>query len=177
MTIRYPYSTNAFDQSETGHFWLQTDESKYLRVVEFAGFSVPEDGLVLVPPFGGELAVWPDGRYAFTCPVPEDQGPSMVATHYSYVVEAMDGTSTVGSFALGEQDPEEVMPDFQSWSLHDILALEDTVGLIADLPGAVEELSFAAAEGLAVLDSNPEMGYDSFGSDVLEHVIKTSFES
>lgn len=101
----------------------------------------------------------------------------MVATHYSYVVEAMDGTSTVGSFALGEQDPEEVMPDFQSWSLHDILALEDTVGLIADLPGAVEELSFAAAEGLAVLDSNPEMGYDSFGSDVLEHVIKTSFES
>ena len=163
--------------SETGRFRPEADVSEFQRVIEFAGFEVPESGLVLAPPFGGELTVWPDGQYTFTCPMSEDGGLSMVATHYSYVVEAMDGTTTVGSFALGEQAPEEAMPDFQSWSMDDILALEDAVGLVVDLPGPVAELSGLSAGGQAVMDSGLEMGYGSYDSDVLEHVIKTSYES
>lgn len=36
-----------------------------LRVLEFAGMPVPENGLVVSPPFGGMLTVWQDGRYEF----------------------------------------------------------------------------------------------------------------
>jgi hypothetical protein len=173
-----PHSSNPSEAKhlKTGHFWPETDSSGFLRVVEFAGFQIPEDGLVLAPPFGGELTVWPDGQYAFTCPVSEDGGVSMVATHYSYVVEATDGTTTVGSFALGEQAPEESMPDFQSWSMDDILALEDIVGLVVDLPGSVAELSDGPVGGHGFFDPGLDLGGD-FAADVLEHVIKTSYES
>lgn len=173
-----PHSSNPLEAKhlQTGHFWPETESSGFLRVVEFAGFQVPEDGLVLAPPFGGELTVWPDGQYIFTCPVSEDGGLSMVATHYSYVVEALDGTTTVGSFALGEQAPEESMPDFQSWSMDDILALEDAVGLIVDLPGSVAELSGGSVGGHVFSDPGLDLGGD-FAVDVLEHVIKTSYES
>lgn len=163
--------------SETGHFRLHSDAPDFQRVVEFAGFQVPEDGLVLAPPFGGELTVWPDGQYAFTCPMSEDGGLSMVATHYSYVVEALDGTTTVGSFALGEQAPEEAMPDFQSWSMDDILALEDAVGLVVDLPGPVAELSAVSAGGYLISDPGLDLGGGDFTSDLLEYVIRTSYES
>lgn len=171
-----PSNSLESQHSETGHFWSEPESVDFRRVVEFAGFEVPEDGLVLAPPFGGELTVWPDGQYAFTCPVSEDGGLSMVATHYSYVVEAMDGTTTVGSFALGEQVPEETMPDFQSWSMEDILALEDVVGLVVDHSGPVAELSGGMASGHVPLDPGLDIG-GSFDSDVLDHVIKTSCES
>jgi len=159
--------------SQTGHFWPEPESSDFLRVVEFAGFQVPEDGLVLAPPFGGELTVWPDGQYSFVCPVSGDGGQSMVATHYSYIVEAMDGSTSFGTFALGEQAPEETMPDFQSWSLDDILALEDVVGLSVDAHAPVAEfMGFDAGAGLDL--SGDAAG---FSVDVLEHVIKTSCES
>lgn len=159
--------------AQTGHFWPQPESSDFLRVVEFAGFSVPEDGLVLAPPFGGELTVWPDGQYSFVCPVSGDGGQSMVATHYSYSVEAMDGSTSFGTFALGEQALEETMPDFQSWSLDDILALEDVVGLSVDAHAPVAEfMGFDAGAGL---DLSGDAG--GFSVDVLEHVIKTSCES
>ena len=169
-------SQNEHIYAQTGHFRLQPEAPEFQRVVEFAGLEVPEDGLVLAPPFGGELTVWPDGQYAFTCPVSEDGGLSMVATHYSYVVEAMDGATTVGSFALGEQVSEETMPDFQSWSMEDILALEDAVGLVVDLPGPVAELSDGAVAGHVPFDPGLDLG-GSFDSDILDHVIKTSYES
>jgi hypothetical protein len=159
--------------AQTGNFRLQPDASDFQRVVEFAGFRVPEDGLVLAPPFGGELTVWPDGQYSFVCPVSGDGGQSMVATHYSYIVEAMDGSTSFGTFALGEQAPEETMPDFQSWSMDDILALEDVVGLSVDAHAPVAEfMGFDAGAGLDL--SGDAAG---FSVDVLEHVIKTSCES
>jgi hypothetical protein len=171
-------STDHIDtvHAETGKFWGDDVGADVLRVVEFAGHLVPEGGLVLHPPFGGELTVWPDGQYVFTCPVPDDGGFSMVATHYSYAVEALDGGITVGSFAFGEQAPEESMPDFQSWSMDDILALEDSVGLIVDLPGPVAEFSGGSASGHVFSDLGLDLGSE-FASDVLEHVIKTSCES
>lgn len=162
--------------SETGHFRFPSDAPDFQRVVEFAGFAVPEDGLTLAPPFGGELTVWPDGQYVFTCPVSGDGGMSMVATHYSYVVEARDGSTTLGTFALGEQAPEEDLLDFQSWSLEDILALEDAVGLVVDLPGPVAELSDGSVAGHVFSDPGLDPGGE-FVSDVLEHVIKASCES
>ncbi|UTF50309.1 hypothetical protein NLA06_00035 [Desulfomicrobium sp. ZS1] len=159
--------------AQTGHFRLPPDAPDFQRVVEFAGIAVPEDGLVLAPPFGGELTVWPDGQYSFVCPVSGDGGQSMVATHYSYIVEAMDGSTSFGTFALGEQAPEETMPDFQSWSLDDILALEDVVGLSVDAHGPVAE--FMGVDVGVDLDLSGDAG--GFSVDVLEQMIKTSCES
>jgi len=159
--------------AQTGHFRLPPDAPDFQRVVEFAGIAVPEDGLVLAPPFGGELTVWPDGQYSFVCPVSGDGGQSMVATHYSYIVEAMDGSTSFGTFALGEQAPEETMPDFQSWSLDDILALEDVVGLSVDAHGPVAE--FMGVDAGVDLDLSGDAG--GFSVDVLEQMIKTSCES
>jgi len=171
-------SVNAFSpnqHSQIGHFWSEPESADFLRVVEFAGFDVPEDGLVLAPPFGGELTVWPDGQYSFVCPVSGDGGMSVVATHYSYIVETMDGSVSFGSFALGEQAPEETMPDFQPWSLDDILALEDVVGLSAH--SSVAELSCfdAGAQVGTGLDLSVCAG--DLTLDILEHAIKTSCES
>lgn len=101
----------------------------------------------------------------------------MVATHYSYIVEAMDGSTSTGTFALGEQAPEESMPDFQGWSLEDILALEDIVGSSEDIGASVEAFSGfdAGAHVSAGLDLS--LGTAEFQVDVLEHVIKTAYES
>jgi hypothetical protein len=159
--------------AQTGNFCLQPDASDFQRVVEFAGFKVSEDGLVLSPPFGGELTVWPDGQYSFVCPVSGDGRQSMVATHYSYIVEAMDGSTSFGTFALGEQVPEETMPDFQSWSMDDILALEDVVGLSVDAHGPVAE--FMGVDTGADLDLSGDAA--GFSVDVLEQMIKTSCQS
>jgi hypothetical protein len=100
-----------------------------------------------------------------------------VSTFYSYVMEDVDGEVTVGTFALtpGEAalDP---MPDFEAWSMDDILALEDAVGLVVDLPGPVAELSDGPASGHVFSGPSLDLGGE-FASDVLEHVIKSSCES
>jgi len=89
-----------------------------LRVVEFGGLFVPDEGLVVHPPFGGELTVWPDGSYAFTA----SAATGAVATHYSYVVETADSSSFMGSFSLGEDvGISEAMQDFQAWSLPELI--------------------------------------------------------
>ncbi|SFL35681.1 hypothetical protein SAMN05421830_101764 [Desulfomicrobium norvegicum] len=174
----HPFTNNEMPQhAQTGHFWPEPKSSDFLRVVEFAGFQVPEDGLVLAPPYGGELTVWPDGQYSFVCPVSGDGGQSMVATYYSYIAEAVDGTTTLGSFALGEKTPEETMPDFQGWSLDDILALDDVVGLSVDGLGSVLELSGLDAGTHVGVDLDLSLDAVGFSVDVLEHVIKTSYES
>lgn len=173
----FPFNPLELQLSQTGHFWPEPESSDFLRVVEFAGFQVPEEGLILAPPSGGELTVWPDGQYSFVFPVSGDGGQSVVATHYSYVVEALDGTTSVGTFALGEQASEETMPDFQSWSLDDILALDDVVGLAVDAPGSVAELSGFEAQGAPEADLDLSVGAGDSTFDILEHAIKTSWES
>ena len=176
--MNHPFQNNeTASHAQTGHFWPDPESSDYLRVVEFAGLAVSEDGLVLAPPFGGELTVWPDGQYSFVCPASGDVGMSMVATHYSYIVEAMDGGTSFGSFALGEQAPEETMPDFQSWSLDDILALEDVVGLSVDDHGSVAEFSGFGAGAQVGVDLDLSVGAGDLTLDIIEHVIKASCES
>jgi hypothetical protein len=114
--------------SEKGRLLEDGSDSNSLRVVEFAGHFVSDDGLHISPPTGGELAVWPDGSYAFTSSPAKDPG---VATHYSYVVETSDGLSFIGSFSLGEETGvSETMQDFQAWSLPELM----------DADGAAEEL-------------------------------------
>ena len=95
-----------------------------LKITTFAGQPVPEDGLTVHPPQGGELTVWPDGGYAFVPPeggvVVDGQAP--VTTYYSFVMEDIDGEISVGSFSLtpGDEMPG-AMEDFQAWSLPDLL--------------------------------------------------------
>ena len=103
---------------------LMTDT---LKIIAFAGQHVPEDGLTLHPPQGGELTIWPDGGYAFLPPegASAPDGWSAVTTYYSFVMEDIDGSTSVGTFAL---DPSDEMPsgmqDFQAWSLPELLDAE-----------------------------------------------------
>jgi hypothetical protein len=135
MKINQPVQGVTEDSlSERGMLMEDGGDPGSLRVVEFGGLFVPEDGLVVSPPFGGELAVWPDGSYAFTASLAEGEG---VATHYSYVVETTDGSSFMGSFSLGEEAIlPEAMQDFQAWSLPEFM------------DGAVASLLNGAAPGL-----------------------------
>lgn len=94
------------------------------RILTFAGQPVPEDGLTVVPPQGGELTVWPDGGYAFTPPssgvFPDGQEP--LTTYYSFDIEDIDGVVATGTFAFNpEETPPALMHDFQAWSLPDLL--------------------------------------------------------
>jgi hypothetical protein len=126
-------------------------------------------GLVLVPPAGGELTVWPDGRYAFTGSAGEFA--DAVSTHYSYVTEAVDGSLVSGSFSLGEHLAVESLADFQGWSIDDILALDDVLGNAADsaLPadGGHSACGFSGAD-LSLADVS---------GDILDHMLKGSCES
>ena len=150
-----------------------------LRILSFAGHPVPDDGLTISPPQGGEFTVWPDGGYAYTPPeggvVLEPE--ASVSTFYSYVMEDMDGEVSVGTFALNPGEAAlDPMPDFEAWSVDDILALEDAVGLAVDLSGPVAEVADGPASVHVFADSGLDVGGE-FASDVLEHIIKTSYES
>lgn len=98
-----------------------------LRILTFAGQPVPEEGLTVTPPQGGELTIWPDGGYAFLPPEGTEtvDGGLPVTTYYSFVMEDIDGSTSVGTFAL---DPSDEMPsgmqDFQAWSLPELLDAE-----------------------------------------------------
>jgi len=150
---------------------IQENDAGGFVVTEFGGYPVSGDGLTLSVPGGGMLTVWPDGVYAFEGPFMVDQ--ASVDTYFSYVVDFFDGTSSVGTFALGEQAPEETMPDFQSWSMDDILALEDIVGLSVDAHGPAAE--FMGFDTGADLDLSGDAA--GFSVDVLEQMIKTSCQS
>jgi hypothetical protein len=94
------------------------------RILTFAGQSVPEDGLTVVPPQGGELTIWPDGGYAFTPPASGvfSDGQEPLTTYYSYDIEDIDGTVATGTFAFDpDETPPALMHDFQAWSLPDLL--------------------------------------------------------
>lgn len=149
-----------------------------LTIIAFAGQPVPDDGLVIQPPQGGELTIWPDGGYAFVPPeggvVVDGQAP--VTTYYSFVLEDVDGSTSVGTFAL---NPAEEVPggndDFRAWSLPELLQDEaDAVLLLAgaqdvhaDATGVDAHVSLLQAEFVAA---------DSFDDD-LTHLIMQSFHS
>jgi hypothetical protein len=166
--------------AETGKFWAEDVGADLLRVVEFAGNFVPDGGLVLNPSFGGEIVVWPDGQYAFTYPSSEDGGSqSLVATYFSYVVEALDGTTSVRAFAFGEHTAApEAMEGFQAWSMDDIMALDEAVGLGLEMPNSIPE--FHGFESDLHADAWNSVDLDGAGSDgevdTLDYMIKTVYE-
>ena len=148
-----------------------------LRVSEFGGHPVSEDGLALEIPAGGMLTVWPDGRYVFEGTLAGDE--SLVSTYYSFVVDFLDGTSMVGSFSLGELASNEAMPDFQAWSMDDIMALDETVGLGLDMTDSIPHIH--GFEGDLHTDAWDSGGLDVGSSDgtidTLDYMIKTVCES
>jgi len=112
---------------ENDEYWEAAPMTDTLKIITFAGQVVPEDGLTLHPPQGGELTIWPDGGYAFT-PPGEDVlpgGQAAVTTYYSFVMEDVDGETSVGTFALNPEDElPGFMEDFQAWSLPELLHAE-----------------------------------------------------
>lgn len=146
---------------ETGRFWEDDGRAGLSRVVEFGGVCVPDEGLVLSPPFGGELTVWADGRYALSA---ADQGDGSMTVHYSYVVENADGATFTGSFSLGEAPGlAEAMQDFHAWSLPGLMdgAVEALLsGEAHDLleffaPGETDHAGHA--ESMILADVGPEL--------------------
>lgn len=109
---------------ETGQLWAASGAEASVRVVEFAGHPVPEEGLSLIPPQGGELTVWPDGRYEF---VIDDEAQIVgLDTYFGYVAEDAQGAQILGSFSVDEVfSVPEAMSGFQSWSMDDLLALSE----------------------------------------------------
>jgi len=94
-----------------------------IKITQFAGQAVPEDGLEVHPPQGGTLMIWPDGGYVFTPPESGDffDGEAPVTTYYNYVLEDIDGTSSAGTFAFSPVVEDAHAADFQAWSLPGIL--------------------------------------------------------
>jgi hypothetical protein len=166
--------------AETGKFWAEDVGADLLRVVEFAGNFVPDGGLVLNPPSGGELVVWPDGQYEFTYPSDDGGSQYLIATYFSYVVEASDGTTSVGAFALGEHlAAPEAMEDFQAWSMDDIIALDETVGLGLDMADSIADIHglqgdiHTEAWNSAVFDAAEPNG----AIDTLDYMINTTYDT
>ena len=119
--------------AEKGRLWGQGEGDALFRVLEFAGMPVPENGLVVSPPFGGVLTIWPDGRYEFA-PQQEGEPSGMqepISTFYGYMAEDLYGEIVAGSFVLaGGDERPDLMQDFQAWSLPELM----------DVDGAAEAL-------------------------------------
>ncbi|WP_043810172.1 hypothetical protein [Desulfomicrobium baculatum] len=175
--------------SEKGRLLEDGSDSNSLRVVEFAGHFVPDDGLLISPPTGGELAVWPDGSYAFTSSPATDPG---VATHFSYVVETAAGLSFIGSFSLGEETGvSEAMQDFQAWSLPELMDadvaaaelmadvwLETMEGTLHDTSGLAQHAEHLAEHQAAHLAEHLDSAtLDNEFDDGLAQLILGSFNS
>ena len=94
-----------------------------IRITHFAGQPVPEEGLVIHPPQGGTLNVWPHGEFEY---LPagnglEADGAEAVVTYYTYVIEDIDGATYTNTFALDPVAENARAADFQAWSLPGIL--------------------------------------------------------
>lgn len=144
-----------------------------IKIVSFAGLDVPEDGLKVYPPQGGELTVFPDGGYAFTPAAGNDEvaGEPPVTTYYSFLMEDIDGEISTGTFALS---PREEMPaemgDFHAWSLPELL--HDEGGATRLLLGGDEAHGGPAALDTAVVDAHLEFsGLGSFDDDLVQLII------
>ena len=149
-----------------------------MKITSFAGQPVPDDGLVIQPPQGGELTIWPDGGYAFVPPeggvVVDGQAP--VTTYYSFVLEDVDGSTSVGTFALNpaEEVPGD-MDDFRAWSLPELLQDEADAALL--LEGGQDVHAFAAGVDAHVSLLQVEFAAADSYDDDLTHLITQSFHS
>lgn len=152
---------------DTDRQWEDTPMTDTIKITTFAGQTVPEDGLVVHPPQGGELTIWPDGGYAFMPPeggvVVDGQAP--VTTYYSFVMEDVDGSTSVGTFALNPaEEVPGAMDDFQAWSLPELLHDEGDASLL--LAGG-HDVHVDAAAG-AVDAHVPALHVEFMGSDTFD---------
>jgi len=108
---------------ELGMMLKENAVNDTLKITHFAGQPVPENGLTVYPPQGGELTVYQHGGYSFTPDADSGvPGHEPVATYYSFLMEDIDGETTVGTFSLTTGDADAgSMHDFQAWSLPDLM--------------------------------------------------------
>lgn len=145
-----------------------------IRMISFAGQPVSDDGLTIQTPQGWELTVWPDGSYAFAPPEGgASDGQAPVTTHYSYVMEDIDGSMSVGTLALNPGDAAPgPMVDFQAWSLSELLHDEADAALLLGGEGGLSGL--AAAVGADAHANEPHlefMGDGSFDDDLTRLIL------
>ncbi|WP_028578376.1 hypothetical protein [Desulfomicrobium escambiense] len=144
-----------------------------LRMISFAGQPVPDDGLTIQTPQGWDLTVWPDGRYAFAQPEGGAAGgQAPVTTYYSYVMEDIDGSTSVGTLALnpGDEAPGP-MEDFQAWSLPELLHDEaDAARLLLGGEDGHDHAA-AAADALVHEPHLDFMGDGSFDDDLTRLIL------
>lgn len=144
-----------------------------LRVVTFAGQAVPEDGLHVSPPCGGELTVWPDGRFVFEAGELAHAPQDDVGVYYSFVVEDIDGGLLAGSLSV--HDPALDRADgFQGWAMDDVLAME--ASSIAGLGHDAGHMAWSGGDAGLDAWSHAGNGGVSGGSDLLEYMFKASHE-
>lgn len=172
----------AVDLSDSGALWEDALVTDALRVLSFAGQSVPDDGVTVYPPQGGELTVWPDGGYAFTPPDEADLSDSQeaVSTYYSYVMEDSDGETSLGTFALNFEAPvPESMHDFQAWSLPELLHVDSPaeIFLAGIESGALEIFASPPVDSSSFVASLGFVGSDSALEDDLTQLIINSQSS
>lgn len=140
-----------------------------LPVTLFAGQPVPTEGLRIIPPGGGELTVWPDGRFVF-----EVYNADPLATHqadmnlyYSYFMEDIDGSLVPGTMAVHAPESEE-RGSSRAWSIHEILDMEASLTSIFASSTKVEPLQEFA-------DVSPDHHAHAVpGMDLLDYLFKTS---
>lgn len=146
-----------------------------IKITTFAGQSVPEDGLVIRPPQGGELTIWPDGGYSFMpsegCADVDGQPP--VTTYYSFVMEDIDGSTSAGTFALNPaEEAPKAMDDFQAWSLPELLQDDGDASML--LTGGHDVHVDAASTGIdaPLMHLHVEVsGLDMFDDDLTRLIL------
>jgi len=150
-----------------------------IRMISFAGQPVPDDGLTIRTPQGWGLTVWPDGSYAFTPPeggAADGQAP--VTTYYSYVMEDIDGSTSVGTLALNPVDEAPgPMEDFQAWSLPDLLHDEADAALLLGGEGDLSDHTAAVGADAHANEPHLEFMGDGFFDDDLTRLILHSQNS
>lgn len=145
-----------------------------LRMISFAGQPVPDAGLTIRTPQDWGLTVWPDGSYAFAPPEGgASDGQAPVTTYYSYVMEDIDGSTSVGTLALNPGDAASgPMEDFQAWSLSELLHDEADASLL--LGGEGGQSGLEAAVGADAHANEPHlefMGDGSFDDDLTRLIL------
>lgn len=177
---------NPFDHidpaaEETAGLLPAFDSLGQAQVLEFAGVSVPEDGVSVSVADVGTLTVWPNGQYVLTCSMC-DAG-ELPVIHFPYLAVDEAGMIFNGSLAVNDILPLENSEDaFQGWTLDDILELDTVLTDPEHIPDVQwldsgETTVFGHGESVHVTEPIQvvELATPS-DPDPLDHLMQTNYE-